>query len=448
MDASLIQIQMAAIFVIFIVVCLIAAARDKRAPADDIGVMFLLSLLLYTIIPSLFWMLHGQTYDSFNSGRLLLLQPEPEDISTLLSIALAYAIGFSLIYIWQSRRIPIPNIEHNEGAYISEDIFSGAFLIYLFSVGIGLFLNFGSAVGSADKYIDQHRAIHELPLALRMLFKFSMGWGVVARFVVLVALLQRWPLYRGWFILYVLSIAFFFDPSGTRTGTVLNLLVVLVGWHMLVRPIPVIRWLSMFGAGLFAFLVLGTYRDSGDWGFVWQTIANGNIPLGELDALWANGVELLQAKNLNGFDLPLAVYFSEFFSFIPGEFLPFEKNMLESWYLDTFYWDFKQEGGGWAFGAISQAVVGWGALDAFVRGCLLGMIATAIMRWVRSSRVKWWSLPMFLYLFAFTYQTVRNTTFVLLGDTIQIIIPALCIIYFVSKFFTKKGPEPISTNTL
>ena len=49
--------------------------RDKRAPIDDIGVLFLLALSLYSTLPPISWLLQGGEYNLI-SGRLFQLQPD------------------------------------------------------------------------------------------------------------------------------------------------------------------------------------------------------------------------------------------------------------------------------------------------------------------------------------------------------------------------------------
>ena len=416
-----------------------AARRDGRTPADDIGVIFLLVLTLYTTLPPLFWLLQGGTYNSIFSGRLLQLQPSTEDTFYLLTIALSYALGFSAVYLWLRRRIPRPVVPLAI-PYIKNPMMAGAIVIIAVSLLISMFLSFIGAIGTAESYADQYRVIAELPLALRQLVKIVAGFAAIAQLVILVALLQRWPRHRVWFVLYMVSILFSFDANGSRTPIATGLLSVLVVWHVLVRPISISRWLAMFGLGMIVFLILGYWRDLASWNAL-VALDSGDFSLGEFDSLWANAVDLLYRRDHGGLNIPFATYFEEFISFIPSQLLPFEKMALSDWYLNSFYSQYKLEGGGWAFGAISQAVVGGGVFEALIRGGLLGAISVWLIRWQRAQKGAWWRFPLYLYLLVFSYQSVRDTTFSLLGNLIQIALPAILLITLIGMILPMSSKQ-------
>ncbi len=435
------QIVLLPILLIWAILFLIysfAARRDGRAPADDIGVIFLLVLALYTTLPSLVWLLQGGSYSSVFSGRLLHLQPSTEDTFYLLTIALGYALGFAAVYLGLRRLVPCP--EPMAISYINNSKMAAAIAIIAVSLVISLFLGFSGAIGKAESYVDQYRVIAELPLALRQLIKIVAGFSAIAQLVVLVALLQRWPRHRAWFVLYMLTIVFSFDAGGSRTAVATGLLSVVVAWHVLVRQISPLRWFAMFGIGVIVFLILGFWRELAALNAL-GALDSGDFALGEFDSLWANAVELLHQRKLGSLNIPFAAYFGEFISFIPSQLLPFEKMALSEWYLDTFYPQYKLEGGGWVFGAVSQAVVGGGFFEALIRGGLLGGISVWLIRWHRSPKGSWWRFPLYLYLLVFSYQSVRDTTFRLFGEVIQIIVPALLLITIIATIFPKNSKQ-------
>lgn len=435
MEPSIVLLPILLIWAILFFVYSTAARRDGRAPADDIGVIFLLVLVLYTTLPPLFWLLQGGEYISIYSGRLPQLQPSTEDTFYLLTTSLGYALGFAVVYLGLRRRIPRPVVPAAI-PYIDDSMMAGAIVIIAVNLVLSLFLGFSGAIGTAESYADQYRVIAELPLALAQLIKVGTGFSAVAKLVVLVALLQRWPRHRNWFFIYILTILFSFEAGGERTSITTGLLSVLIAWHVLVRRIAPSRWFAMFGIGMVGFLILGFQRNLASWNAL-AALDLGDFSLGEFDGLWANAVDLLHQSEFGGLNLPFSAYLGEFISFIPSQLLPFEKLSYSEWYLSTFYYQYKLEGGGLAFGAVSQAVVGGGIFEALIRGGLLGAISVWLIRWYRAQKGSWWRFPLYLYLLVFSYQSVRDTTFRLLGDAIQIVLPAILLIALISRILPK-----------
>lgn len=435
MAQSIVLLPILLIWAILFFVYSTAARRDGRAPADDIGVVFLLVLALYNTLPPLLWLLQGGTYTSIFNSKLIRLQPTTEDTFYLQTIALCYAFGFAVVYLGLRRLIPRPVVP-TAIPYINNSIMGGAIVIIAGGLVISLFLGFSGTIETAGSYSDRYRVIAKLPLALGQLVKIVAGFSAVAQLVILVALLQRWPRHRIFFVIYILTILFSFDSDGERTSIATGLLSVLIAWHVLVRPIAHSRWYAIFGIVMFAFLILGFRRDLTSWNSL-TALDPSDFSFGEFDQVWATGVDLLQQSELGGFKIPLAAYFSEFISFIPSQLLPFQKMTLSDWYLDTFYYQYKLDGAGFAFGAISQSLVGGGVGEALIRGGLLGAISVWLIRWYRAPKRSWWRFPLYLYLLVFSYQSVRDTTLRLFGDAIQIVLPAIFLIVLISRVLPK-----------
>ena len=74
-------------------------------------------------------------------------------------------------------------------------------------------------------------------------------------------------------------------------------------------------------------------------------------------------------------------YVSGLTAAIPSQVLPFEKIDRPAWYLSTFYPIFGDAGGGFACGAISQALVGFGLIELVLRGALVGFVFARVQRW-------------------------------------------------------------------
>ena len=425
-------------------VAVFAARRNRRAPADDIGVMWLVVLALYTTISPITWLLQGGTYSILSFSRLFILQPSSVEMIELLQISTAYALAFGMAYVTFRLRSPIGPMGHH--AYISGSKLAGALAVVVAFQAAMLVISIGGFIRAPESYHDTYKVIQELPLGLRQGLKVGQGMASVAMLVLLVGVLQRWPRQRLLFGMYLLVVLLSFDARGSRMAIATGLLSAGIGWHVLVRPIPLRWWISSGLLGLLVFTALGVLRALESWE-EFGTVDFDGAGVGEFDALWANGVELLQAKEFQQLDMPLAARFGELWAFVPSQFLFFEKWSAADWFVETFHPDDQAIGGGWAFGAIGQAIIGDGAWEAAIRGGVLGALAAWIMKWYRSPQAKWWALPMYLYLLTFVYQSVRDTTFQPLGSVIQIVLPALLLVELLGTLldFSKNTTRAIAS---
>jgi hypothetical protein len=431
-DQSSVLFLVLLIWAVVIATCLFAARHDRRAPADDIGVLWLVVLGMYSTFSPLSWLLQDGSYSFLSLYRLISLQPTVDEITQLLNIALAYISGFAATYLLLRRYVP-PGVATTHG-HVSTSNMTAAFGIVVAFQATMLVMRLGGVIRTPDSYYDSYLVVQELPLALRQVLKIAGGIASVAMLVLLVGILQRWPRQRFLFVLYIAMILLSFDPKGARTGIAIGLLSAGVAWHVLVRPIPLRWWLITSILGLVLFTVFGIIRALEAESFAdLRELSTEGIGLGEFDALWANAVELLQARESGWLDVPAAARFGELWAFIPSQLLPFEKMSLSEWFVETFYPSYQAAGGGWAFGAVSQAVIGGGTIEAALRGAVLGALAAWVMKWYRSPAASWWRFPLYLYLLIFVYLSVRDTTFTQIGYVVQIALPALILIALIGK---------------
>lgn len=425
----------------------LSSRRDRRVPADDIGVLWLGVVALYATLPSLWWLYQGGSYGVLSDARLLRLQPDSREVSYLLNIALAYTCGFALVYFVLRSRVPKPM--PSTYPRISMAKMSAALAIVLVFQTALLLMAVGGFSGTSESYIDSYRVILELPLAVRQVLKIANGIASVATLVLLIAILQRWPGQRLLLILYIGVVLLSFDPEGSRAAAATRLLFAAISWHVLIRPIPARLWLSAGFLGLALFIALGLRRALGSWE-TFGVLDIESFGLGEFESQWTNAIELLQAREFGELDVPATVRFGELWSFIPSQLLPFEKLSLSNWFVHTFYPAYEEAGGGLAFGAISQAVIGAGIPEAALRGAVLGVLAAWLMKWYRTPSSSWWRLPLYLFLLVFVFQSVRDTTFRLLNDVVHIVIPALFLVaitgYILATACGGRRPQPDGEN--
>ena len=309
---GIVVFQLVVIWIIAIKIYVRVARRDNRPPIDDIGIIWMAAIVLYGTLPTLFWLLMGGVYNPL-STRLFHSQPSVSEIVYLLNIVIAYVVGFGCVYLLFFRQVGRPN--QSAHVLIGDSKLAAAIVV----VG---FMHIARFV------IAQHGT--QLPLGLSQLLKVAFLSSVVANMVLVIGLVQRLPRSNWLLVVYVIYLLYSFS-GGDRGEAVTGFFGLTICWHVFVRPIASYKLFVGAVLGLIAFIVMGILRELGSNDFI--MISN----LGEFDHLWANAVDLLQAKNSGGLNVPFSVRFNDLWSFVPSQLLWFEKNSLSIWFLDVFY---------------------------------------------------------------------------------------------------------------
>jgi O-antigen polysaccharide polymerase Wzy len=415
--------------------------KDGRPAFDDPAVLWLIVLFLYAAAPALVYYLNKGIYSSWLHGRLYSLQPDTSETISLMHIALGYALGLTVVYL--PLRRTIPQYVFSKSKYITLPKVLGAISIIVFTKLLILTISYSGLVRRPESYVDSYKVILEAPLIIRQILKVLMGTNKIAFFVIIIAIMQRYPASKKWLILLVLYNFIIFDPDGGRAGLATTIFASIICWHNLVKPIKTKTWIIVGSLGLVAFTILGSIRGT-------QNISKEKLiltnfeGLGEMESIWANSVEMLQNKK-SAISPPLTVRFEEFWEFVPSQLLPFEKKSLSNWYVSKFYPDFHLLGGGWAFGCIAQAALGGGIIEAFIRGMVLGILLILLMKWSRSYNSPWWSFLVYLHTLTFLFFSIRDTSFVQVSTLLQSVLPSIFLIWIASSIFVKK--EKLMSNT-
>lgn len=435
MDIILFQISL---FLVIVVALFIYCTKyNKKSPLDDIGVLWIFVLFLYSVAPALSFYFQDGVYLTWLSGRLFSLQPTIEETIQLLNISLSFAFGFSIVYLITRKNINPSRF--NVNGRIKDKLLFSSLLLFIVSKLFVYFLYITGLIATPQSYIEEYKVISEAPTLIRQVLKVVSVGGSICFLVCIVGLFQRWPKSRFAILGIILFIIATFNPDSSRTALVVSFLTMLICWHVYVKKIRTVVWMPLAFVGLIVFILLGEFRGTDTT--TSNLIENAFGGLGEFESIWANSVEMLQEKNKGNIDVPFNVRFNEFWQFIPSQLLPFEKQSISGWYLSKYYTSFQERGGGWAFGSIAQAALGGGVFEAFLRGSLLGLFYYLIFRYQRSNSNVWWSFPLYLHFLIFSYQSIRDTTFSQISEIFQILLPTFLLIWFFSLFFEwRKSP--------
>src|SRR4029077_10202583 len=186
------------------------------------------------------------------------------------------------------------------------------------------------------------------------------GWmSLTAQLLLMIALTLNYKKYKpfiiGWLIVESLGIAIYGTRS--RTGLMVLLASLVTTYHFSVKRFTMRAAGILCVAGLLLFTGLGLMRLLSDYAA--GTDAGVLAANNEFESLFANAYELNQAKAAGLTDeIFPAFYFADFSNLVPQQLTPFRKIDLSEWYARTFHPAYAEAGGGFAFGAISEAIVG------------------------------------------------------------------------------------------
>jgi oligosaccharide repeat unit polymerase len=212
---------------------------------------------------------------------------------------------------------------------------------------------------------------------------------------------------------------------GSRTEFVLLVFAAAMMYDTLVRPLPV-RFVVALGAlGLVGFVGFGIARMSVS-GIAGQS-HNPFVYASEFESLFANVFHLTRVRSTIP-DLPAAFFLTDITALIPQQLAPFTKISPADWYVTTYFPDYAAQGGGFAFGTISEAVLSGGWVSALARGAALGFCFAAIHRLHVRRPDGFWIYVFYVWLATLSYQSFRNTTFYLLVLATFRFLPALVVV--------------------
>jgi oligosaccharide repeat unit polymerase len=395
--------------------------RRRVMPWFEIGAVYVAVVTLYTAYPLVGFLAIDGHYTITNDNRLWALQPTAEEVGDIAWLYAWHLGSFSAAYLLVRGRLRLsqpPLRSPSIAVFIAVAALYASILG--FTIFVGLFYD-----TSASNYLETYLVQQRLPLLIAQGFSHLNGMKQALAIVLLAGLFSRYPKTRaiiiGWIALAALiSVA----RLASRTDLVLLILASAMMYQLVVRPLSLRFVLTVAGAGLTGFIVLGLLRhgvvtEGHSWFSVF-TYAS------EFEVLMANAVDLAQKQSIGSLSvLPAGFHFADLTGLVPQQIAPFQKVDPAEWYVNTFYPVYAAQGGGLAFGTIAEAVLTGGWLSAVLRGAALGFCFAKIHRFYVRHANNYWALAAYVWLAALSYQAFRNRTFVLLLLFVYRFLPAM-----------------------
>ena len=400
----------------------ILVARSVVLPMGEIGAWFVGAVVVYLVLPLVVYVVLGGQYTPLNDARLFALQPTARDVASAAWLYVAFLISFCGAYLLVRANSEPARTQPTAGGRQLTAVMVGVWVTFTL-VALAVVPRI-----SSETYAGQYAALAALPLGIRQAIKLWQGWSIILALAIRVRLFRdfankKWII-AAWLLYDVLTTL---AALGSRTNLVLSLGSCFVLYHLFVRPIR-FKYAMAFGVtGLAGFLALGLLREARGVGAA-VTMAPGGIG-GEFEALFANVVDLRQRFATGEMQvIPIGFHFSDFAAIFPSQIFPFQKVDLAVWYETTFYPVAAEQGFASAFGVIAQGVIGLGAFELVIRGVALGVGFAMIHRYFSRHSHRFWIVVFYVWMTMWSYQSFRNTSFIMLSYVIQQFIPLVLLI--------------------
>jgi hypothetical protein len=412
--------------------------KDGKFQLFEIGVFYSGVLLVYSIYPSLDYLTNGLSYSILADNRLSASQPSPSDLAPIYWYYALYFVSFVLAYAVCRGTSPLAgHLTIRIKPKFLWILICGYVIIWLFFACLRAF----GRIQAATSYSETYLAFKTLPLVLQQVANHAQGMGLTIQLALITYLTVNYTKYRNiiWIWLATEFMSTVVLGIGSRTDLMVILLALVITYHFTVRTISQ-RMIGLIClGGLLLFLSLGILRlgilrgwvgyESGD---VVSLVATPN----EFTSIFGNAYDLRELKATGQTDeiFPF-FYFADFANLVPQQILPFPKIDIADWYVQTFYPSVAEMGIGFAFGAVSESIVGMGWFDVIWRGALVGWAFACIHRWFARSQKSFWRLVFYLWVTLLSYQMFRGTTFTLVPQFIYNFAPVAWGTEFMARYF-------------
>ena len=394
----------------------------------ELGVVFSWIVFFYSWFPLLGIVLAESGYGFISDQRFVNNPPFPGEVASVGLYYLSFLVGFSFLYLLVRRKESFVTIFVRPGS--SQIVAVLGIFAALSLINIVLTSFFG--VNEGGDYAGSYTAFRTLPYFMQQI----MGVLNQLQFTTVVMVIVYVLIWKPHLHVFVaITIAFIVLETilfgGSRSIAFLSAFAYIVCYSISVGRIKAGKFAGLIGLGVVLFALSGLLRSGGDVNeFSFLT----PFQKGELLSVFFNSLDLLRRVNETG-QMPFnwSIYFLDLIRVVPQQLLWFEKTDLAVWYVSTYYPSFYESGGGLAFGAISESVIGFGAIEAFLRGCALGIGFSCVTNYCFSGRVGILKVVTYVWFVVISYQSVRDTTFTVFARYFLHVLPLIICLVLVRK---------------
>ena len=266
------------------------------------------------------------------------------------------------------------------------------------------------------------------PLIVQQMIGVLSASELSATILVIVVVLARNPRWHVWLgVLILLQVGAAIAGGGSRSLAFSCALAYVVARSIYDRRLR-FSFVVIAGAiGLALFLLAGLIRQSG---FGADVSGLYLLQGGEFLSIFYNSVDL--SERLGELDNPAlraGIYAVDLLRLVPRQIVGDLKLDPATFYVSTFYPEFSEAGGGLAFGAIAESTIGFGAVEALVRGAILGCVYALVRNGCLIGRMTVLKAFIYTWFVVLSYQAIRDTTFSVFPRFLFQVVPLLIVLW-------------------
>jgi hypothetical protein len=403
-DVQLVILPVIAVSWIFATFASILYFHDGQTPLFHAGFFAAGTALVYIALPAVFFAISGFEWSLTSDRRLALLNIQPEDVAGYVWRGALYLSAFCATYILMVRSLAKPPRTGSIPVAASDAAVCLLIIAVCFFCQIAVEVAFGVTLSEADAAFPADGINPNLPLVIAQAIHNIAAIQRLAKLALVVALVGLWK--NRWakigLVIFLASELFsMIALFGPRTYFTFLVLAALLAFHKMVRPVSV----PVLGACVVLFLAL--------------LLAYGyarSYSIDVADFSTANEFQVLMVTALHvrdmvegGLRVPAQVPWSELLMLIPQQLLPIDKIDPSIWYLVES--GYSETGSGYMFGVQSQAEVGWGNPELFLRGVVLAVVLGLLHRQYVKRSGSFLATVSYIWLLTVIYYSYRAATF-------------------------------------
>ncbi len=417
----IIQPLLAAVAV-FIIFSYILKFRVRTNLFGEIGFIYLLLLLAYTILPAIkFFLLDFNFPLDFDELNFAVLSPQPEELGTHFWRHVLFISGVAAGFL-AVRGGPFPRRLLNE-----KSVPRYGQIITIIIIVIGCCICALTLLSApVTTYIEHYTRFDSLSWPLRRVVYLCLIFKSGCYFVLMALMFSQYRKYRI-LIFIVVPIVCAYEvvfSLGSRIVVFTILLAFLGFYHFRVTPISLRKGIVTLIALIFIFSGIGMVRSSTyNLEDAQAVIRDKKIQASEFEAVYCTGFHLYTERAQG--TLPprdWKMFFYEFRALIP--FIDHTTYHPQYWYARNYFPEAVVPPT--TMGVIADSAIWGGEFDLLVRSLINGAIFALLTRWFLQRQEKWWALTIYIYCYAMCILTIKYSVFYLLIPLLQV-LPVLLL---------------------
>jgi hypothetical protein len=409
--------------------------RDGGLPVFEPASFAVAATVVYGAYPLVNFIAGGLAWSPYADNRLFVLAGDPAEVAAFGWRYAMYLVVFVFVYLLLRGKSGVRTTAMRRPSRATR-----AAIVLVAVLSWGLLATVARVYGIqyspsyAEAATGSVRGISSLPLFVAQITQNVESVQLLLLQFVVALLMIEWRRH-AWAPFVLIGLLLFFTVDvvvtrGSRSALVLLLLATGLLYHRLVRPMKLVAVTAAGMALLIGVLGYGIVRDFRNYRepVAFLTAAN------EFQSILGTPFDLQDRMRAGELvNIPWQIYWADLLALVPSQLLPFEKIDPSLWYLQIA----GIREGGYVFGLLAQAVVGYDWVELVLRGTVLALVLALLQRWYARHMESFWATMLMMFLSLWMYYTIRQSTFSFLYFLVYRFVPTVFVVQGLSYLLAR-----------